>query len=118
MSTSAFRIFATASGSTPSFDSTRIARSAPFAGLNWQIAPAITFTGTVYYDHMSNAAIGGGARGSGSRYTLVALTEYALSKQTEIYGTVEYNHVSGAADVELPGSGNQVGVGIGLRHAF
>ncbi|REG50869.1 putative porin [Paraburkholderia sp. BL6669N2] len=90
----------------------------PFAGVTWQATPALTLTGAAYYDHMSNAAIGNGQLGSGNRYTLVALAEYALSKRTEVYGTVDFDKVSGAASVELPGKNNQTGVALGLRTIF
>ena len=90
----------------------------PFAGITYQVTPALLLTGAFYYDHMKNAAIGGGATGSGNRYTGVALAEYALSKRTEVYGTVDFNKVTGAADVELPGRSNQTGVSIGLRNLF
>jgi predicted porin len=90
----------------------------PFAGVTWQATPALTLTGAAYYDHMSNAAIGNGQLGSGNRYTLVALAEYALSKRTEVYGTVDFDKVSGAASVELPGKSNQTGVALGLRTIF
>lgn len=92
--------------------------NAPFAGVIWQATPALALTGAAYYDHMTNAAVGGGALGSGNRYTLVALAEYSLSKSTQVYGTVDFNHVSGAADVELPGRDNQTGIGLGIRHMF
>jgi predicted porin len=90
----------------------------PFAGITYQVTPALLLTGAFYYDHMKNAAIGGGATGSGNRYTGVALAEYALSKRTEVYGTIDFNKVTGAADVELPGRSNQTGVSIGLRNLF
>jgi predicted porin len=90
----------------------------PFAGITYQVTPALLLTGAFYYDHMKNAAIGGGATGSGNRYTGVALAEYALSKRTEVYGTVDFNKVTGAADVELPGRSNQTGVSVGLRNIF
>jgi predicted porin len=90
----------------------------PFAGITYQVTPAFLLTGAFYYDHMKNAAIGGGATGSGNRYTGVAVAEYALSKRTEVYGTVDFNKVSGAADVELPGRSNQTGVSVGLRNIF
>ncbi|AQH04619.1 porin (plasmid) [Burkholderia sp. KK1] len=90
----------------------------PFAGITYQVTPALLLTGAFYYDHMKNAAIGGGATGSGNRYTGVALAEYALSKRTEVYGTVDFNKVTGAGDVELPGRSNQTGVSIGLRNLF
>ncbi|WP_233807435.1 porin [Paraburkholderia sp. HP33-1] len=90
----------------------------PFAGVTWQATRALTLTGAAYYDHMSNAAIGDGQLGSGYRYTFVALAEYALSKRTEVYGTVDFDKVSGAASVELPGRNNQTGVALGLRTIF
>ncbi|WP_407945283.1 porin [Paraburkholderia antibiotica] len=90
----------------------------PFAGVTWQATRALMLTGAAYYDHMSNAAIGDGQLGSGYRYTFVALAEYALSKRTEVYGTVDFNKVSGAASVELPGRDNQTGVALGLRTIF
>jgi len=90
----------------------------PFAGLTWQVTPALLLTGAFYYDHMKNAAIGGGETGSGNRYTGVALAECALSKRTEVYGTVDFNKVTGAGVVELPGRSNQTGVSVGLRNLF
>jgi predicted porin len=48
----------------------------------------------------------------------VLLAEYSLSKATQVYGTVDYNHVSGGAYTELPGKNNQTGVAVGIRHMF
>ncbi len=90
----------------------------PFAGISWQITPPLTLTGAFYYDRMRNASLGGGALGAGHRYTVVGVAEYTLSKRTEIYGAVDFNKVSGAANVELPGRSNQTGVAIGLRNIF
>ncbi|PQV46423.1 porin-like protein [Paraburkholderia sp. BL21I4N1] len=90
----------------------------PFAGVTWQAIHALMLTGAAYYDHMSNAAIGNGLLGSGNRYTFVAPAEYALSKRTEVYGTVDFDRVSGAASVELPGKNSQTGVALGLRTIF
>ena len=67
---------------------------------------------------MRNAATANGTLGSGSRYTVVELAEYELSKRTEVYGTVDFNRVTDAAGVELPGRGNQTGVAIGMRSFF
>jgi predicted porin len=92
--------------------------SAPFVGVTYQVSAPLALTGAAYYDHISNAAIGGGAVGSGNRYTLVTLAEYAVSKRTYLYGTVDFNKVSGAAAVELPGKNNQTGVALGMRHVF
>jgi predicted porin len=35
-----------------------------------------------------------------------------------VYGTVDFDKVSGAASVELPGKSNQTGVALGLRTIF
>jgi predicted porin len=90
----------------------------PFAGVTWQVTPPLTLTGAFYYDHMRNATAVDGTLGSGSRYAIVAVAEYALSKRTEIYGTVDFNKVNGAAAVQLPGRNNQTGVSIGVRNIF
>jgi predicted porin len=90
----------------------------PFAGVSWQASSSVTLTGAFYYDHMRNASIAPGQLASGSRYTAVALAEYALSKRTEIYGTVDFSKVNGAATAELPGRSNQTGIAIGLRNIF
>ncbi|CAB3792834.1 porin [Pararobbsia alpina] len=90
----------------------------PYTGVTWQATPALRLTGAFYYDHMKNASIGGGVLGSGNRYTGVALAEYSLSKRTEVYGTVDFNKVTGAGTVELPGRSNQTGIAIGLRNIF
>ncbi len=90
----------------------------PFAGFAWRIAAPLLLSTAFYYDHMRNAATGNGTLGSGSRSTLVELAEYELSKRTEIYCTVDFNRVTGAASVELPGRGNQTGVAIGMRSFF
>ncbi|WP_322032978.1 porin [Paraburkholderia sp. J76] len=90
----------------------------PFAGFTWQATAPLSFTGAFYYDHMRNATQVDGTLGSGNRYAIVGLAEYALSKRTEVYGTVDFNRTSGAADVELPGRSNQTGISIGLRNIF
>jgi len=87
-----------------------------YTGLAYQFGTAVTVTGAFYYDSIRD--VNGISGNSGKRYTGVVEAEYALSKATQIYGTVDYNHVSGGADTELPGSGNQTGVAVGLRHIF
>jgi predicted porin len=82
----------------------------PFAGVTWQATRALTLTGAAYYDHIAIAAMG-----DGYRYTFVAMAEYARSKRTDAYGTVDFDKVSGAASVDLPGRNNQAGVALGLR---
>jgi predicted porin len=56
--------------------------------------------------------------GSGNRYTFVQLAEYELTKRTELYGTVDFNRVTGAVYVELPGRNNQTGVAIVMTSFF
>ncbi|MGF6609347.1 putative porin [Paraburkholderia sp. WSM4175] len=90
----------------------------PYAGVSWKANGPLSLSGAFYYDHMRNATTGVNTTGSGSRYTVVALAEYSLSKRTEVYATVDFNKVSGAAAVELPGRSNQTGVAIGLRNFF
>lgn len=87
-----------------------------FTGVVYQVNPAITVTGAVYYDTIKN--VNGIDGNSGKRYTGVLQAEYALSKATQVYGTVDYNKVSGGAVTELPGSSNQTGAAVGMRHLF
>ena len=90
----------------------------PFTGFAWRVAAPVLLSTAFYYDHMRNAAMADGTLGSGSRYTVVELAEYQFSKRTEVYGTVDFNRVSGAATVELPGRSNQTGIAIGMRSFF
>lgn len=87
-----------------------------YAGIVYQVNPAITVTGAFYYDTIEN--VNGIAGNSGKRYTGVIEAEYALSKTTQVYGTVDYNKVNGGTYTEMPGSSNQTGVAVGLRHMF
>ena len=103
---------------TTSLKNTNRIDDGPFAGVSWQALPTLTLTGAFYYDHMRNATAADGTLGSGNRYAIVGVAEYALSKRTEIYGTVDFNKVNGAATVELPGRSNQTGIAIGVRNIF
>ncbi|MGU7780194.1 porin [Burkholderia sp. PU8-34] len=87
-----------------------------YTGANYQFTPAVSVTGVVYYDDIRN--VNGVAGNGGKRYTGVLEAEYALSKATQVYATVDYNKVSGGAFTEMPGRGNQTGVALGLRHMF
>ncbi|WP_179405416.1 porin [Burkholderia guangdongensis] len=102
----------------PSSKGTGRVDDGPFAGVSWQVSSPLTVTGAFYYDHMRNAMTADGSLASGNRYAIVGLAEYALSKRTEVYGTVDFNKATGAATVELPGRNNQTGVAIGLRNIF
>ncbi|WP_233852189.1 porin [Paraburkholderia sp. HD33-4] len=87
-----------------------------YTGIVYQVTPAVTVTGAFYYDSMRD--VNGIADNGGKRYTGVLVAEYALSKSTQVYGTVDYNKVSGGAVTELPGKSNQTGVAAGIRHMF
>ena len=50
----------------------------------------------------------------GKRYALIAVAEYALSKRTQVYGTVDYNKVRDASTGDISGRTSQVGGGLGI----
>ena len=87
-----------------------------FTGVTYQLTPALALTGAFYYDDIDNK--NGIAGNSGKRYTGVLLAEYALSKRTQVYGTVDYNKVKDGVITELPGKSNQTGMAVGIRHIF
>lgn len=89
-----------------------------YAGATVHATPALAITGAFYYDTMKHVNAQAGDDGDGKRYTAVLLAEYALSRRTQVYGTVDYNKVSGAVYTELPGKSNQTGVAVGVRHIF
>lgn len=86
-----------------------------FLGATWQATGSWSFTGAAYYDRSKNLVTEGD---KGRRYALVGVAEYALSKRTQLYGTVDYNKVSKAAEGEIQGKNSQVGVAVGMRHIF
>jgi predicted porin len=87
-----------------------------YTGITYQATPSLALTGAAYYDDIHN--INGFSGNTGQRYTGVLLAEYSLSKQTQVYATVDYNRVNGGAYTELPGKDNQTGVALGIRHMF
>jgi predicted porin len=89
-----------------------------YAGAAWQATAPLTLTAAAYYDRMKNALETNGTLGDGNRLALVGVAEYALSKRTEVYGTVDYNRGNGAATANFPGRNNQTGVAIGFRNIF
>ncbi|MGI4847089.1 MAG: porin, partial [Janthinobacterium lividum] len=90
-----------------------------FLGTTVQLNPAWTLTGAGYYDRSRNVTVQSvGSFGDGTRYAVVAVAEYALSKRTQLYGTVDYNRAKEAAAVELAGRGNVTTGGVGIRHIF
>jgi hypothetical protein len=68
-----------------------------------------------YSDHMRNAATTSGTLVTGNRYTFCRLAQYELTGRKELYGTVDFNRVMGAAYVILPGRNIQMGVATGMR---
>jgi len=86
-----------------------------FAGVTWNATPRWALTGAAYYDRSKNVIESGD---KGKRYALVGVAEYALSKRSQVYATVDYNKVKDAARDEIAGSGSQVGAAVGFRHIF
>jgi len=86
-----------------------------FFGTTYQLTPAWGLTGAAYYDKSKNVAVAGD---SGKRYALVGVAEYALSKRTQVYTTVDYNKAKDAAQAELAGKNNVTGLSVGIRHIF
>jgi predicted porin len=87
-----------------------------YAGVTWQpTATSWTFTGAAYLDTSKNILEDGD---KGKRYALVAVAEYALSKRTQVYGTVDYNKMYDAATSEVSSGSHQLGVATGIRHIF
>jgi len=87
-----------------------------FAGVSWQMTPAILLREAYYYDDIRDSMKTPGY--DGVRWTLVSEAEYLFSKRTSVYAQVDYNHTSGAANLQLPGANNQTEVGVGFRHWF
>ncbi|ACB64555.1 porin Gram-negative type [Burkholderia ambifaria MC40-6] len=87
-----------------------------YTGVSVKVTPAVSVTGVAYYDDIRN--VNGVAGNGGKRYTGVLEAEYALSKATQVYATLDYNRVTGGAFTEMPGRGNQTGLAAGLRHLF
>ncbi|MFA9439323.1 porin [Uliginosibacterium sp. sgz301328] len=85
-------------------------------GVRWQAAPAVVMAVAFYYDDIGNK--NGISGNGGKRYTGVLLSEYSFSPRTQVYGTLDYNRVTGGAYTELPGKSNQLGVAAGLRLRF
>jgi predicted porin len=85
---------------------------------SWQVTAPLTLTVAGYYDHARNAANLNGSLGVGINYSATVLAEYALSKRTEVYSTVDFSRGDGAFLVDYPGRNNQTGVAVDLRNIF
>ena len=89
-----------------------------YVGSSWQASAPLTLTFAGYYDHARNAATLDGTLGVGINYSATVLAEYALSKRTEVYGTVDFTLGTGAFLAGYPGRNNQTGIAVGLRNIF
>ncbi|TWC63607.1 porin [Herbaspirillum sp. SJZ099] len=94
-----------------------------FLGTSYKATSALTLTGAFYYDKSKNVAYTGlGNVGDGKRYAVVGWAEYALSKRTQLYTTIDYNKAKDAAVYELTnsasGKNSLTTVGMGIRHIF
>lgn len=87
-----------------------------FAGVSYQLTPRILLREAYYYDRIRDAMKTPG--NNGVRWSVVSEAEYSFSKRTSVYTQVDFNHVSGAANVQLPGGNSQTEVAVGLRHWF
>jgi predicted porin len=87
-----------------------------YSGVTWQpMGTPWTLTGAAYFDTSKNVIEEGD---KGKRYALVAVAEYALSKRTQLYGTVDFNKVYDASTAEVSSGSTQLGVATGIRHIF
>lgn len=90
-----------------------------YIGSTWQVTSPLLISAAGYYDRSRGALNRDDVTtGRGTRYSATLLAEYSLSKRTEVYGTVDYIHGTGAATADFPGRNNQTGVAIGLRNIF
>jgi predicted porin len=98
-----------------------------WAGLGYQLTPALSLTGAAYYQNLANAHVG-------NPWQFVTTADYVFSKRTDLYATIAYalnsnprsslgvngfNDVLGASSSEqvVPGK-NQFGAVVGIRHKF
>ncbi|MBB5393179.1 MULTISPECIES: porin [unclassified Herbaspirillum] len=94
-----------------------------FLGSSYKATSALTLTGAFYYDKSKNVSYEGlGNVGDGKRYAVVGWADYALSKRTQLYATIDYNKAKDAAVYELTnsasGKNSLTTVGMGIRHIF
>ncbi|MBB6590174.1 porin [Ralstonia solanacearum] len=104
-------------------------------GAGYQATPALTLTGTAYYQQFKNT-------GTGNPWLFVVGTDYALSKRTDAYFNVAYAKNSSGSALGVAGfngsstnnntvvstdnqvfsnatnTNNQIGAVVGIRHKF
>jgi predicted porin len=94
-----------------------------FLGSSYKATSALTLTGAFYYDKSKNVSYTTlGNVGDGKRYAVVGWADYALSKRTQLYTTIDYNKARDAAVYEVTnspsGKNSLTTVGVGIRHIF
>lgn len=98
------------------------ANNAVTVGINLPVSERMTFIGTAMVDRLQHA------QGSGKRMVAGGVLEYALSKNTALYGEIDYTRLSGEwmnvatqAGFATPFYGNyntRLGLGLGARVRF
>ncbi|WP_354683853.1 porin [Cupriavidus necator] len=96
-----------------------------WAGVGYQVSPALSVSGSAYYQNLRQS-------NAGNPWLFVALVDYALSKRTDLYTTVSYalnrgksnlgvngfNDQLGTSSEAVQPGANQFGAVIGIRHKF
>jgi predicted porin len=86
------------------------------AGFKWNVSGPWSLWNSVYFDKLKHAGT------SGTRVTVAPTLDYALSKRTDVYTTVDYTKLTGAWTTLGAASGtlygNRLGITTGIRHAF
>ena len=94
-----------------------------WAGLGYQLTPALSLTGAAYYQDFRNTGA--------DPWSFVVSTDYAFSKRTDAYFNVAYTKNKDGSTLGLSGTGaagsgfgatngsaNQFGAVVGVRHKF
>ncbi|KWW39426.1 putative porin [Cupriavidus metallidurans] len=100
-----------------------------WAGLGYQVTPALSLAGAAYYQNLRNA-------NAGNPWQFVALADYSLSKRTDLYASMSYALNNGKSTLGVNGfndqlgsatssnsegvqpGANQFGAVVGVRHKF
>jgi predicted porin len=93
-----------------------------YAGINYQLTPALQLIGTVQHDKLKRTA------GDGTRLTSGLMLDYFLSKRTDVYIEVDHTKLkdgwialannAGLGAANVFGNGSRVGLMVGVRHKF
>ncbi len=90
-----------------------------WAGLGYQLTPAMTLSAGFYYDDVKSRA-GVANPPNPKQYVLQGI--YSFSKRTDVYGVVAYARDAGlnfaALTTLAAGKTSQTGVALGIRHKF